>query len=214
MCAASATGSPGESAHAASVESARVFSAASRHSVIRQLSITLHLRDVAATDALGDALAAAIEKSIDDVVAHGLQINLAGDLGAGKTALVRAVLHRLGVAGPIKSPTFALLEPYAVSRLDFYHFDFYRLKRPEEFSHAGFRELFGPGRVCIVEWPERAGSRLPTGDISITLTLNGDGRVAAINTASQLGNSCLSSAMKEFQAVGGGSSPPAPARSS
>ena len=196
------------------VESARVFSAASRHSVIRQLSITLHLRDVAATDALGNALAAAIEKSIDDVVAHGLQINLAGDLGAGKTALVRAVLHRLGVAGPIKSPTFALLEPYIVSSLDFYHFDFYRLNDPLEFEDAGFRELFGPGRICAVEWPERAAGHLPKADISITLTVDGDARQALISAGSELGETCLKLVVPEIQSIAGDSSRPAPARSS
>ncbi|MGZ8993389.1 MAG: tRNA (adenosine(37)-N6)-threonylcarbamoyltransferase complex ATPase subunit type 1 TsaE [Burkholderiaceae bacterium] len=172
------------------------------------------LEDVEATNVFGRSLAGAVLRNVDAIHAAGLQINLSGDLGAGKTALVRAMLRALGVDGPVKSPTFALLEPYTVSSLDFYHFDFYRLKEPAEFGSAGFRELFGPGRICVVEWPERAGPRLPTGDISITLTVDGDGRVAAINTASQLGNACLSSAMEEFQAVGGGSSPPAPARSS
>jgi tRNA threonylcarbamoyladenosine biosynthesis protein TsaE len=151
---------------------------------------------------------------LDAIRAAGLQINLSGDLGAGKTALVRAILHALGVTGTVKSPTFALLEPYTVSSLDFYHFDFYRLKEPDEFGGTGFRELFGPGHICAVEWPERAGPRLPTADISITLTVDGDGRAAAISTASELGVTCLSSAMAEVQASGGGLSPPAPARSS
>jgi tRNA threonylcarbamoyladenosine biosynthesis protein TsaE len=151
---------------------------------------------------------------LDAIRAAGFQINLSGDLGAGKTALVRALLHALGITGTVKSPTFALLEPYTVSSLDFYHFDFYRLKEPGEFGDTGFRELFGPGRICAVEWPERAGPRLPTADISITLTVDGDGRAAVISTASELGQTCLSSAMAEVQASGGGLSPPAPARSS
>jgi tRNA threonylcarbamoyladenosine biosynthesis protein TsaE len=173
-----------------------------------------NLEDVEATHAFGRALAGALLRNVDTIRSAGLQINLSGDIGAGKTALVRAMLRTLGVDGPVKSPTFALLEPYTVSRLDFYHFDFYRLKETAEFGSAGFRELFGPGRICVVEWPERAGPRLPTADISITLTVDGDGRVAAINAASELGNACLSSAIKAFQAVGGGSSPLAPARSS
>ena len=174
----------------------------------------LTLRDAEATETFGRSLAAAMVSHLDAIGAAGFQINLSGDLGAGKTALVRAMLHALGITGTVKSPTFALLEPYTVSSLDFYHFDFYRLKEPGEFGSLGFRELFGPGRICAVEWPERAGPRLPTADISITLTVDGDGRVAAISTASELGETCLSSAMAEVQASGGGLSPPAPARSS
>ncbi len=159
-------------------------------------------------------MAKAIKRHIEAIRAAGLQINLSGDLGVGKTALVRAMLHALGVAGPVKSPTFALLEPYTVSSLNFYHFDFYRLKEPAEFGSAGFREFFGPGCICAIEWPERAGPRLPTADILITLSVDGDGRLAAINTASELGEACQSSAMTELEATGGDSSPPAPARSS
>ena len=174
----------------------------------------LTLKDAKATDALGHALAKALQHHLDAIRAAGFQINLSGDLGAGKTALVRAMLRRLGIDGPVKSPTFALLEPYTVSSLDFYHFDFYRLKEPLEFGETGFRELFGPGRVCAVEWPERAGPRLPTADISIRLTVDGDGRLATFSTASELGDTCLSQAMAEFEASVGDSSSPAPARSS
>jgi len=174
----------------------------------------LALEDSDATDALGRSLAKAVKRRLDAIRTAGLQLNLRGDLGAGKTALVRALLHALGVPGPVKSPTFALLEPYTVSSLNFYHFDFYRLKEPAEFGSAGFREFFGPGCICAIEWPERAGPRLPTADISITLTVEGDGRLATISTASELGATCLNHAMSELEVSGGGSSPPAPARSS
>lgn len=172
------------------------------------------LDDFKATDTFGRALAAAMGQYWDQLHGTGFQINLSGDLGAGKTALVRAMLRELGVQDSVKSPTFALLEPYTVSSLDFYHFDFYRLKEPTEFGETGFRELFGPGRICAVEWPERAGPRLPTADISIALTVDGDGRLATISTASALGDICLSQAMAKFEASVGDSSPPAPARSS
>ena len=178
------------------------------------MATLLTLDDANATDALGHAIAQAVQRHRDAIRAAGLQIGLSGDLGAGKTALVRAMLRALGVEGPVKSPTFALLEPYTVSSLDFYHFDFYRLKEPAEFGSAGFRELFGPGRICVIEWPERAGPRLPTADISITLGVDGDGRVATISTTSELGEACLSSARKKMQAIGDGSSPQAPAPSS
>jgi tRNA threonylcarbamoyladenosine biosynthesis protein TsaE len=174
----------------------------------------LTLRDAEATNAFGRSMAEAVKQQLDAIRAAGLQINLSGDLGAGKTAWVRAMLRGLGVKDLVKSPTYALLEPYTVSSLDFYHFDFYRLKEPGEFGSTGFRELFGPGRICAVEWPERAGPRLPTADISITLTVDGDGRLATISTASELGQTCLNSVMAEVQASADGSSPPAPARSS
>jgi tRNA threonylcarbamoyladenosine biosynthesis protein TsaE len=174
----------------------------------------LALPDAAATDGFGGSLGVAVRQHLKAVGASGLHINLSGDLGAGKTALVRAMLRPLGVQDAVKSPTFALLEPYTVSRLDFYHFDFYRLKDPGEFGEMGFRELFGPGRICAVEWPERAGRQLPTADISIALTIEGEGRLATISAASELGDTCLKQAMMRFQLSAGDSSPPAPARSS
>lgn len=176
------------------------------------MATQLALQDAISTDALGRSLARAARQQLDAIRALGLHIDLSGDLGAGKTALVRAMLHELGVQGAVKSPTFALLEPYTVSSLDFYHFDFYRLKDPSEFGAMGFRELFGPGRICAVEWPERAGPRLPTADIAIALTVDGDGRLATISTASELGETCLRQAMAKFAETGGDSSPPAPAR--
>ena len=168
--------------------------------------------DPSATNAFGRALAAAIVANLEAVRASGFQINLSGDLGTGKTALVRAMLRALGVQDTVKSPTFALLEPYTVSSLDFYHFDFYRLRDAAEFEAMGFRELFGVGRVCAVEWPERAGPRLPTADISISLSIDGEGRRAAISAASELGGTCLRQAMVNFEADAGDSSRPAQAR--
>jgi tRNA threonylcarbamoyladenosine biosynthesis protein TsaE len=158
-----------------------------------------------ATSRFGHALGHAVQRHLDEVRAHGLQLNLSGELGTGKTALVRAVLQALGVSGPVKSPTFALLEPYSVSSLDFYHFDFYRFADPSEFGSSGFRDYFGPGRICAIEWAERAGPRLPTADLTIALSVDGDGRTASIAAASHLGEACLTSALEEFQARTAGS---------
>lgn len=153
------------------------------------------------------------------IAAQGLQVNLAGDLGSGKTTLVRGWLRALGVSGPVRSPTFTVLEPYVVSvpapgavprpglelqgksSLDFYHFDFYRFASPSEFSAAGFRELFDAGHICAIEWPEKAGGLLPTADLTITLQAAGDGRCATLSAASTLGKACLDSALKEFDAT-------------
>ena len=170
-------------------------------STVRSLTFwQLKLADPEATVALGRALALAVRRHLGPIREQGLQIGLSGDLGAGKTALVRAMLQALGVTGSVKSPTYALVEPYAVSSLDFYHFDFYRFSDPAEFGSSGFRDLFGPGRLCAIEWPERAGDRLPTGDISITLEVDGDGRLASLAAASGLGQACLTSAIAEYQA--------------
>jgi len=153
--------------------------------------LRLHLPDEAATAQLGTALGRAILAIEQEIVDRGFVIGLSGDLGAGKTALVRASLRALGVEGRVKSPTFSLLEVYVVSRLNFYHFDFYRLERIEEFREIGFREAFGPGHVCAIEWPERAGPSMPQPDLQITLQVDGEGRVATMSAATTIGASCL-----------------------
>lgn len=154
-------------------------------------SAQFYLRDEAATTRLGALLARALLAERAAVDTRGFTLTLAGDLGAGKTALVRACLRELGVAGPVKSPTFALLEPYVVSSLNFYHFDFYRFKSPEEFDDSGFRELFGPGSLCAIEWPERAVGRLPTPDLELTLKVQTEGRQVALLARSGVGAACL-----------------------
>lgn len=154
-------------------------------------SAQFYLRDEAATTRLGALLARALLAESAAVDADGFTLTLAGDLGAGKTALVRACLRELGVTGPVKSPTFALLEPYVISSLNFYHFDFYRFGSPQEFDDSGFREVFGPGNVCAIEWPERAVGRLPTPDLDVTLKVQTEGRQVALLARSRVGAVCL-----------------------
>jgi tRNA threonylcarbamoyladenosine biosynthesis protein TsaE len=150
-----------------------------------------YLRDDSFTVRLGALLAHALLAERARIEAQGCTIALSGDLGAGKTALVRACLRELGVEGPVKSPTFTLLEPYVVSSLNFYHFDFYRFGNPSEFAESGFRELFGPGAVCAVEWPERAVGAMPTPDLEVTLKIEDEGRQVALLARSELGAACL-----------------------
>ncbi|MDQ6679819.1 MAG: tRNA (adenosine(37)-N6)-threonylcarbamoyltransferase complex ATPase subunit type 1 TsaE [Pseudomonadota bacterium] len=100
-------------------------------------------------------------------------IELHGPLGAGKTTLARHLLRALGVRGHVKSPTYALLEPYEVTlgetTLQVSHFDFYRFDEPQEWEDAGFRDVFaGPG-LKLVEWPEKAAGLLPVCDLRITI---------------------------------------------
>ncbi|MCC2673846.1 MAG: hypothetical protein K0R58_793 [Ramlibacter sp.] len=105
---------------------------------------------------------------------HDAFIALHGDLGAGKTTLVRHLLRALGVQGRIKSPTYAVVEPYELEGMDAWHFDFYRFEDPKEWEDAGFRDIFaGPG-LKIAEWPEKAAGLLPPADLDIHIAM-GDG---------------------------------------
>ena len=136
-----------------------------------------------ATEACGRAWSAMIRP--------GLQLSLRGELGAGKTSLVRGLLHGLGVEGAVKSPTYPLLESYNLPHLTIYHFDFYRINHPDELEDAGFRELFNDTSVCLVEWPERAESWLSPADLLIELHVEEQGRRIHISAATPIGQQCL-----------------------
>lgn len=105
-------------------------------------------------------------------------IELRGPLGAGKTTFVRHLLRALGVSGRIKSPSYAVVEPYDLPEGSVWHFDFYRFGHDErEWEDAGFRDLFASPGLKLVEWPERAGETLPCPDLRVELTtLDGDQR--------------------------------------
>jgi len=154
------------------------------------VSLNAFLPDEAATLALGAALAPDLEP--------GLAIHLRGELGAGKTTLVRGVLRALGHAGPVKSPTYTLVELYEVSRLHLHHFDFYRFHDPREWIDAGFRESFNGRNVSLVEWPEKAGDLLPRPDVEITLAASGSGRSASLRASSPSGAAFLARVQPRF----------------
>ena len=98
-------------------------------------------------------------------------IELHGPLGAGKTTFVRHLLHALGVQGRVKSPTYAVMEPYTLQRddgpFDIWHFDFYRFDDPQEWEDAGFRDVFASIGLKLAEWPDKAGGLLPVPDLRI-----------------------------------------------
>lgn len=141
--------------------------------------LTLHLPDERATDDLAHRFAPLLTGAAEGVPAGG-RIHLSGDLGAGKTAFVRALLRGSGIKGRIKSPSYALLESYKVSNLYFYHFDFYRFSDPREWLDAGFRDLLRDDAVVLIEWPERAEGLLPAPDLHIGLAYAGQGREATL----------------------------------
>src|SRR3970282_2411021 len=120
------------------------------------MTFELKLSNEAATLKLGQALARGVPP--------GRVLHLSGELGSGKTTLVRGMLKALGHPGRVKSPTYTLVEPYGVSTLHFYHFDFYRFQDRSDWVNSGFRDYFNGEAVCVVEWPERAGGLLPPPD--------------------------------------------------
>jgi tRNA threonylcarbamoyladenosine biosynthesis protein TsaE len=128
----------------------------------------LVLADEAATRTLGADLARALP--------DGGVLLLHGDLGTGKTTLARGFLQALGHDGPVRSPTYTLLEPYALPRGPVYHLDLYRLADAGELDFLGLRDLDDPGAVFLVEWPERGRGHLPAADLELTLDYAGDGR--------------------------------------
>ena len=157
------------------------------------------LRDEAATLAFGNRFALAIDatrKHTSSERFHGLQVQLIGDLGAGKTTLVRATLRALGHEGRVKSPTYTLVEPYSLviksGPLDVYHFDLYRFADPAEWADAGFREYFDSGAVCLVEWPQKAGGLLGVPDLVLALeAVDDERRVLHARAYSESGKACL-----------------------
>ena len=138
--------------------------------------------DEAATAAFAQALAR-------QPALAGALIELQGDLGAGKTTFVRHLLKALGVAGRIKSPTYAVVEPYTLaagpggSELNIWHFDFFRFNDPREWEEAGFRDIFASPGLKLVEWPEKAGDHLPRPDLLIQIDVLADESRAVTLTA-------------------------------
>ncbi len=131
---------------------------------------TLHWPDEAACAAFAASLAR--RPALADAY-----VELHGPLGAGKTTFVRHLLRALGVGGRIKSPTYAVLEPYSLPGLTISHFDFYRFDDPREWADAGFRELFAAPGLKLAEWPDRAAGMLPPPDLRLDIEpLEGDVR--------------------------------------
>lgn len=162
-------------------------------------NLTVTANDESATLALGAELGRHLTP--------GCTIWLAGDLGAGKTTLVRGLLRARGEQGNVKSPTYTLVEVHVLSGLNFYHFDFYRFNHPEEYLDAGLDEYFAANGVCLVEWADRAQPYLPAPDMQIELHLSPDGDESAreihLRAFSDMGAACLAAATSSISALPG-----------
>jgi tRNA threonylcarbamoyladenosine biosynthesis protein TsaE len=119
-------------------------------------------------------------------------VELHGDLGAGKTTLVRHLLRALGVQGRVKSPTYAVVEPHEVPGLNIWHFDFYRFTDPREWEDAGFRDVFASPGLKLAEWPQNAAPVLPVADLRLHIEpAPDDSRTLRLEAGTPRGMTCL-----------------------
>jgi tRNA threonylcarbamoyladenosine biosynthesis protein TsaE len=121
---------------------------------------------------LGAALAARLSDNA--------RVLLEGELGMGKTTLARGVLRGLGFQGPVKSPTYTIVEPYEFSGKRVYHFDFYRIEDPRELEFIGLDDLIELPGIKLMEWPQRAGDRLPPADFHVRISIEADMRIVEL----------------------------------
>ena len=146
-------------------------------------------RDESATQKFAQALAS-------HLAIRNAFIELRGDLGAGKTTLVRHLLRALGVQGRVKSPTYAVVEPYELPGLDVWHFDFYRFSDPREWEDAGFRDIFSSPGLKLAEWPDKAAGFIPKADPIIELeAMDDDVREVMLTAQTPSGQALLGSAL-------------------
>lgn len=136
----------------------------------------------------------ALGANMAKLVPPGAIIYLQGELGAGKTTLVRGFLRGLHFTGKVKSPTYTLIEPYHLNDLNVYHLDLYRLKDPHELVYLGLSDYLTENAICLIEWPERALKLLPQATLYCTIKVpdDGQGRVVELTGSESLGEKILS----------------------
>jgi tRNA threonylcarbamoyladenosine biosynthesis protein TsaE len=144
--------------------------------------VNIEVADAAAMTALGGRLARVLDGAI---------VFLEGELGTGKTTLARGILHGLGHAGKVRSPTYTLVEPYPVAQGMVYHLDLYRLGDPEELEWLGLRDMLEGGALLLIEWPERAAGRLPAPDLVVRIRPRNGGRIVDLVSGSVRGRHIL-----------------------
>ncbi|CUB05830.1 tRNA (adenosine(37)-N6)-threonylcarbamoyltransferase complex ATPase subunit type 1 TsaE [Marinomonas fungiae] len=136
-----------------------------------------------AMELFGENLAASLKR--------GGVVYLDGNLGMGKTTLVRGILRGLGYVGPVKSPTYTIVEPYDLDQVEVFHFDLYRISDAEELEFMGVRDYFKDGALCLVEWAEMGEGVLPKPDLVVHLNLVRHGRSISIEPKTSYGVEAL-----------------------
>jgi tRNA threonylcarbamoyladenosine biosynthesis protein TsaE len=135
----------------------------------------MNIKDEEAMLAAGNKLAAQLKP--------GMVVFLVGNLGAGKTTLVRGILRGLGHSGAVKSPTYNIVEPYSINEQSVFHFDLYRLMDVEELEYMGIRDYLTDDSICFIEWPEKGDGLLPKPDIQIEIKINGSERELLVSSS-------------------------------
>lgn len=150
------------------------------------MNYTIQLPDEAASNQFAAQLA--------QVVTSPLTLTFSGEIGAGKTTVIRGFLRELGVTSAIKSPTFSIVESYFIPPLlQIHHFDMYRIHDEDELELLGFRDYLTEQAVCCIEWPERVPQSLPGVDIRFSLTIQEQGREMTAQALSETGKHLLAS---------------------
>lgn len=145
------------------------------------------LADETATIAMGKRIADIVKANLN----HGITVYLNGDLGAGKTTLTRGFVQGMGHDGNVKSPTYTLVEPYALLDWQVYHFDLYRLADPEELEYMGIRDYFNDRSCSFIEWPEKGKGMIASADLVIDLVYLEEQREITLQSESALGQQLL-----------------------
>jgi len=146
--------------------------------------LSLMLADSAEMESLGGKIARALADS-------GGCVTLTGQLGAGKTTLVRGALRGLGYDGVVKSPTYTLMEEYPLAQRRVFHLDLYRLADAEELEYLGLRDALVEDPLIFVEWPDRGSGALPEVDLAVQIEYRQQGRRVCLQSLSPLGSTVL-----------------------
>lgn len=143
-------------------------------------------------DVYGEEAMEKLGEVFSSVLTSGAVVYLEGDLGMGKTTLVRGVLRGLGYQGSVKSPTYTIVEPYEMSGFEAFHFDLYRVADAEELEFMGIRDYFNDGSLCLIEWAEMGRGILPEADLVVSLSLIRQGRHVCVEANTDKGGEALS----------------------